>query len=220
MAGEATPDLKAAAEAAKTGEAAVATGAAGAGAAAAAGAETGKTVTLSQDELDIIVQNRTAQARRVANEAADKAKKWDEYEAGQKTDAEKAAAKLADAERVAKERIALADARLAASEIRLQATAKGVRPEALSLVAKLLADAEGIAVDETGKVTGVEAALAKLLADNPYLLPEKGTAGKGGSQMTGEAAKTAAEKIAAAELAKDPRLSIGLKMAGLLGGQG
>lgn len=198
---------------------------AAAGAAAAGGAGTGaadksgepEPLKLTQAELDAIVLNRTAQARRTASEAAEKAKKWDEYQATQQTEAEKlAAAQAKETARIA-ELEARARGLLVSAAVTNAAAAKGVRPEAQPLVVKLLLDSEEIVVSPEGVVTGVEAAVAKILTEHKYLVadPKDAPARKSGAEFTGEpGGKTLAEQLKEAE--KDPRASISLKMRQLL----
>jgi hypothetical protein len=194
--------------------------AAGAGTGAetgAANADTGK-ITLTQAELDAIVLSRTDQARRKATENADAAKKWAEYQLSQQSDAEKSAAKTkAEEDRLAA-LAAKTNSRAIAAEVRLVAVEKGVRKEALSLVAQLLAENESITVGDDGEVSGAEAAVNKLLTEHKYLLSEKPAAGKSGAEFSGEDAKTQADKIKAAEAAKKPGESIALKMQQLASG--
>ena len=194
---------------------------AGAGTGSATGAATGAAapgtgdpppISLTQAELDAIVTNRTAQARRVAAEAEADAKKWREHEAAQLSEAEKAdAARKAEEARQA-EVNAKINAKAIAAEVRLQATEKGVRKEALPLVAQLLAGSAEITVSDAGDVTGAEAAVNALLKEHKYLLAEAPTPGRSGAAFAGQADPTLADRIKAAETAKKPLESIALKM--------
>jgi hypothetical protein len=198
-AGAATPDPK-------TGDAA--TGAA---------AGTGSALNLTQAELDAIILNRTAQARKVASDAAEKARQWDAYQASQQTEAEKAAAKTAAEEKRLADLTAKTNSRAVAAEVRLVAIEKGVRKEALGIVATLLANSTEITVSDDGSVVGAEAAVNKLLTENKYLLTEKVAPGRAGAEFTGETPGTGGsdtEKLAAARKAGRAGVqdSIGLKL--------
>lgn len=174
-----------------------------------------KKLELTQAELNDIILRRTEQARRKATEAADKAKKWDEHEASQRSNEEKAAAALAAAEKEATEKIAAADSRLIKAEVRQVASEKGIRKEALDLVVQLLATSEAITVNEDGGVDGAEAAVAALVKKHDYLTA-KATPGKSGSDgFTGNDGKTDAQKIKDAEAARNPAESIRLKLKSL-----
>jgi hypothetical protein len=157
--------------------------------------------------------NRTAQARKVAADSAEKAKQWDEYQATQLSEAEKATAKAAaEAKRIADVNQKI-EAKAAAAEIRLVAVEKGVRKEALPLVAQLLAGSSEITVADDGSVSGVEAAVNKLLAEHKYLLADKAAGpARSGAEFTGEHVATSSEAIRAAEKAGKPLDSIALKI--------
>ena len=186
-------------------------------AATGAAAVTGSTLNLTQTELDAIILNRTAQARRIASDAAEKARQWDEYKASQQTEAEKAAAKTAAEEKRLADLTAKTNARAVAAEVRLVAIEKGVRKEALGIVATLLANSTEITVSDDGSVVGAEAAVNKLLTENKYLLAEKTAPARSGSEFTGEVPGTGGsdtEKLAAARKAGRAGVqdSIGLKL--------
>jgi len=194
-----------------------ATGAA-TGGAAATGAGEPKPLQLTQEELDAIVTNRTAQARRQAREAEADAKAWREHQAAQQTEAEKAdAARKAEEARLA-EVNAKINARAIATEVRLIAVEQGVRKEALGDVILLVAGSPDIAVADDGTVSGAEIAVKAVLKDRAYLLAEKTPPARSGAAFGGQVEPTLAEKITAAEAAKKPRDSIALKMTTLGGG--
>jgi hypothetical protein len=104
-----------------------------------------------------------------------------------------------------------------AAEVRLVAIEKGVRKEALGIVATLLANSTEITVSDDGSVVGAEAAVNKLLTENKYLLAEKTAPGHSGAEFTGErpgAGGSDTEKLAAAQKAGRAGVqdSIGLKL--------
>lgn len=180
-------------------------------------AETGKSYT--QAEFDAATAAARRKAEKEAATLGEKAEKWDKLQAEQKSEAEKAAAAQKAAEDMAQAKISQANKRLAMAEVRLAAAAAGVRPEALDLVVKMLADDAGIEVDEkSDEVKGVKDALAALLKENEYLLapkedPKKPAPGRSGSDgFTGGSTKTIDEQIAEAEAKKDFKLSRALKL--------
>lgn len=213
-----TPDPQAGPAAGAT-EGGAAAGAGTTGNAATGAAATAGTLSLTQAELDAIVLNRTEQARRKATEAADKAKQWDEYQASKLTAEQKAAADAVADEARRKALNAQTDAKLATAEIRLVATEKGVRKEALALVAQLLAGSTEIKVSDDGEVTGAEAAINKLLTEHKYLLADKTAGGKSGAEFSGAGTPSYAEKLAAATAKgrAGAQESIALKVAAAAG---
>jgi hypothetical protein len=216
MSGTITPDPKATDDAAGA-AADVKTGDAATGAAAG----TGSALNLTQAELDAIILNRTAQARKVASDAADKARQWDAYQASQQTEAEKAAVKTAAEEKRLADLTAKTNSRAVAAEVRLVAIEKGVRKEALGIVATLLASSTEITVSDDGSVVGAEAAVNKLLAENKYLLADKTAPARAGAEFTGENPGGGdTEKLKAAQAAGHKGVvdSIGLKLKQMTAG--
>lgn len=210
MSGEANP-AAGAPEAPKTGDGAPApeSGSAGTGPAESA---TGRVFTQAEFDAAAAAIRRKAEADAAA--VADKAKKWDEHLASQQTETEKAQAAQRAAEETASARIAEANAKLKAADIRLTATEKGVRPEALPLVLSALLASESITVDDKGQVTGTADAVDALLKSNDYLKaqPKDPPPPKSGGEFGGKDGKTIDEQIAEAESKGDWKAARTLKL--------
>jgi len=129
-----------------------------------------KVLTLTQDQLDAMIERRLAKARDPEQEK--KAKAFDDLQAQQQTDQEKAEQRAKEAEETAAKAIREANLRLLAAELRLQAAAQGARPEAIDLVVAQLLTSEDLEVTDAGQVKGSEAAVKTLLQKNPYLKAE------------------------------------------------
>lgn len=188
-------------------------GSAGTGTADNAGA---KTLTMTQEELDSIVERRLAKERRDNASTAEKAQKWDAHVAEQQTEAEKAEAAAKAREDELSRREQAANARLILAEAIAQVRAANVDTEFEDLVIEAIAkEAE---VTDKGEVTGVKEALKQLLKDRPKLVTaQSGTAGKNGGQFGGQqGGQSMAERLA--ELEKQGpagvREAIALKLAG------
>lgn len=169
-------------------------------------AKTNSEKTFTQDELNRIL------ARETGKLDAD-AKAWRDYQASKQTEEEKAKQERDQAKQEAEVATQRANRRLIQADIRLEAAAAGVRPEAISLVVKALSDDESIAVDDkTDEVKGVKKAVEAFVKDNEYLKSTASTPGKSGGEFGGQVNKTLDDQIAEAEAKGDWRLSRRLKL--------
>lgn len=188
----------------KTGTEATPTNAAGGGTQPEPGA--GK--TFSQDELDAILADRLRRERAKYEDydaLKDKAAKYDKAEEAQKTELEKAQEKAQALERAAQEQQSTYQQKLIRMEVRMQAATMGFKnPDD----AYLLADLDGVSLDDEGNILGAKAALDALAKAKPYLLgdPPKPPApntqgGEGNPPESGREVLTPGEQRAA-ELAQ------------------
>lgn len=174
------------------------------GAAGAAGAgDAPKQITLTQEQLDAIVQDRALRETRSKfadyDELKRKAAEHDKLQEGQKTELEKANEKAVKAEQKANEAIARANARIVRAEILSQAAAQNaVDPDT---VAALLAGNESITIDDDGTVAGVKEAVKALLKEKPFLAKGAPGSGPSGGEFGGADNRTLVEKIAELERA-------------------
>jgi len=157
-----------------------------------------KTVTLTQPELDQLIQDRALRETKAKYPDYDdlkaKAAKLDEAEEQKKTDLEKAAEAKSVAERERDEAKAEALATRRETAIQLEASKQGADTD---LVFAVLANSDQITVVD-GKVVGVEAAVAKLLEEKPHL--KIGAARKsGGGEFGGNDGEPIQDKIRALE---------------------
>lgn len=168
-------------------------GNAGTGTAANAGT---KALTLTQDELDAIVERRLAKERRDNASIAEKAQKWDAHEAEQQTEAEKAEKAAKAREDAIAEREQKANGRLIRATAIEAVRAANVDAEFEDLVVEAISrDAE---VNDEGEVTGVAESLKALLKDKPKLVAGevKPTPGKSGGEFGGQpGGQSMAEKL-------------------------
>lgn len=125
--------------------------------------------SFNQSDVDKIVQDRLARERAKFGDYDDlkaKATKFDELEAANKSELEKANERAAQAEQRAK---AAEDAARSAS-VRNAVIAAAAKAGAVDTEAVLaLADLNAVTVDNAGKVTGADKAVEALLAEKAYL---------------------------------------------------
>lgn len=172
-----------------------------------------KVLTLTQEQLDQIIERRLAKAKDPEQER--KAAEFDRIQKEQQTETERAEQARKEAEERAEKAIAAANQRLLSAELRLQAAAQGVRPEAIDLVvATLLTTADEMEVDDKGQVKGVEPAVKAFVAKNPYLkadakapLPDRS-----GGEFKGSGATSIDDQIAEAESKGDYKTARRLKL--------
>lgn len=170
--------------------------------------------TFTQDDVNRIVSRETGKLE-------GDAKAWRDYQASKQTEEEKAKQRAEEAEQKASSAIQAANRRLIQADIRLEAAAAGVRPEAIALVVKALSDDESITVDEkTDKVTGVQLAVKKFVDENEYLKSTGSATGRSGGEFGGQDTKTLDDQIAEAESKGDWRLSRRLKLQKLQSASG
>ena len=136
--------------------------------------------TITQEELDRIIQQRLQRER----------KKWEqqieeERRKAAMTEAERLKAEKEEAERKAQEAQAAANRRIIQAEAKAQSLALGVRPERLEYVLRL-ADLSEVEVGDDGEpdVAAIKAALEKVLNDLPELRGATAPA-KSGSEFQG-----------------------------------
>ena len=152
-----------------------------------------KTITLTQPEMDQMIQDRLAQQARSRysdyDELKAKAAKLDEMEGQQKTDLEKAQAAATQAQKERDDAIKSAESTRRETAILVEATKQGADTD---LVLAVLADSDDITVKD-GKVIGAEAAITKLLEAKPHL--KIGAVKKSGSDFGGNDGETVKEQI-------------------------
>jgi len=136
--------------------------------------------TITQEELDRIIQQRLQRER----------KKWEqqieeERRKAAMTEAERLKAEKEEAERKAQEAQAAAHRRIIQAEAKAQALALGVRPERLEYALRL-ADLSEVEVGDDGEpdAAAIKAALEKVLNDLPELRGATAPA-KSGSEFQG-----------------------------------
>lgn len=166
-----------------------------------------KVLTLTQEQLDAIIERRLAKAKDPATEEA--ARQWRAHEASQQSEAERLKAQQAAVDAAAEAKIKAADQRLKSADIRLEAARQGVRPEALDLVVDRLLASEEIEVDDKGDVKGTATAVTALVKSHDYLKTPKGETPppKSGGEFGGTDGQTIDGKIAELE-AKGDRASL------------
>lgn len=148
----------------------------------AGGGDNGKggAKTMTQAEIDAMIEKRLARARKQWESEQEEARKKEQMSAEERLKAEKE-----EAERRAQEVQAAANQRLINAEARVQAVTLGIKPERIAYALKL-ADLSGVEVDGQGNpdAAAIKAALEAVLNDLPEL---KGTQapGKSGSEFTG-----------------------------------
>jgi len=136
--------------------------------------------TITQEELDRIIQQRLQRER----------KKWEqqieeERRKAAMTEAERLKAEKEEAERKAQEAQVAAHRRIVQAEAKAQALAMGVRPERIEYALRL-ADLSEVDVGDDGEpdVAAIKAALEKVLNDLPELRGATAPA-KSGSEFQG-----------------------------------
>jgi len=118
----------------------------------------------SQEQLDSVIGKRLAKEKK----AWDKAKKEEEDKA-KLSETDRLKLEKADAEKASADVLKTANERLAKAVVMTKAVAlKIVDPDA----AYTLMDKTDVDVSDSGKVTGIDEALAKLIKDKPYLIGE------------------------------------------------
>ncbi|MBA2312916.1 MAG: hypothetical protein H0V97_08990 [Actinobacteria bacterium] len=168
-----------------------------------------KKLDLTQEQFDAIIADRIKRAQpKDYSDLQAKAARLSAIEEAKKTDAQKADDEKREALTAANAKLALADQRLRSAAIVNEAAKQNaVNP---ATVARLLADDEGITVNDDGAVSGVESAVKKLLKDEPYMA--KGQAQTSGGEFGGTSTQTLDEKISAAEAARDYKTATQLKI--------
>lgn len=167
----------------------------------------------TQEELQAIVAREVRKAE--DPETKRKAKAYDELQAQQQTDQEKAEKAAKEADERAQRAIDEANKRLIKAELKLQLAAQGARPDAVELAVDRLLGSDTIEVDDKGEVKGAEQAVKDLLKTHEYLkaptdgqkLPDK----SGGEFKGGEPA-TIDDQIAEAEAKGDYKTARSLKI--------
>ncbi|HSE45110.1 MAG TPA: DUF4355 domain-containing protein [Gemmatimonadales bacterium] len=124
--------------------------------------------TFTQAELDKIVQDRLARAKRELPDDYEDLKaakaELDEVKKSQLSELEQAQKAREEAEKKAADALARANARLLQAEILREATEqKAIRPEHMHR----LIDTESVTVGDDGQVTGVQEAVKAFLETNP-----------------------------------------------------
>lgn len=162
-----------------------------------------KTLTMTQEQFDAIIERRLAKAKDPATEEA--ARKWQEHLASQQSEAEKLKAEKEASDKAAEAKLAAADLKLKAADIRLEAASQGARPEAIDLLVEKLLTSEEIQVDDKGAVKGTAQAVTELLKQHDYLKTPKGETPppKSGGEFGGADAKTIDGRIAELEAKGD-----------------
>jgi len=162
--------------------------------------KSGQEKTFTQAELDVIVKKRVAKLE-------GKATKWDEHVTSQQSEADKAAQAQAERDQATRDRLATADAKLVVAEIRTEMVTQGVDPEFYELVMAAVANEETVAVEDDGAVKGVAEAIKRLLASKPKLKATQSSkgdgAGKSGAEFKGRDGKTAEQRLADVEAARE-----------------
>jgi len=166
--------------------------------------------TFTQEELDAIVQQRLARATpKDYDDLKAKAAKFDELEAGQKSELDKAIARAEKAEARVHEAEARANSTLKRAAILTEAANQNSTDP--SVVVALLVNSEDIVITKEGEVEGAKEAVKKLLKDKAYLV--KGASGASGGQFGGNDQVSLDDQIAAAEKKGDTYEAMRLKMA-------
>jgi len=180
-----------------------------------------KALTMTQDELDSIVERRLAKERRENASAADKARQWDEHVASQATEAEKAEAATKAREEAIAKREAAANTRLIRAAAIEAAREANIDTEFEDLVIEAISrEAE---VTDEGEVEGVKEALKALVKNKPKLVAGevKPTPGKNGGEFSGSDGGPSIEEQIAELEKKGPagvREAIALKLGARQGG--
>jgi len=195
------------AEGTKTGDEGTAPGSGGSAGTEPAEEKSGKTevLTLTQDQLDAIIERRLAKAKDPEQER--KAAEFDRLEREGQSATERLQREKDEAERTSKARLEAADLRLKSAEIRVQAAQQGVRADAIDLVVEKLLASEDIAVSEDGVVSGVDKAVTDLIKKLDFLkAPETSTPPpKSGGEFGGTDGKTIDQQIAELEAKGDSK---------------
>ena len=164
--------------------------------------------TFTQEELDRIVQDRLARAKR--EEPADykelkaQAAKWAEYEESQKTELEKAQNAAKAAQKEAAQAIARANQQLTDAAILTEASkAKMLKPEH----APLLVDKNSVTIGDDGQVTGAQEAVTAFLEANPEYVGKGRVAdpvaqGARGTPTPGQITREELKGMSSAEIVK------------------
>lgn len=157
-----------------------------------------KTVTMTQAELDQMIQDRALRETRTKfgdyEDVKAKAARLDALEEEQKTELQKAQDKATAAETKAEEREQKANAKLLRAEIVAQAAAQGAD---VDLTVAYLAGSDAVSVDKDGNVTGVKEAVAAALKSKPNLKVTQKSGGPSGGEFGGGDNQTAADTIKA-----------------------
>lgn len=154
------------------------------------GSDSGKTLT--QTEVDAILNKRLGQAKKAWEkeqaEAAEKAKM---------TEAEKLKAEKAEAEKAAADRTAAADQRVIRSEAKVAAVAAGVKPDRTAAFLRVV-DLDDIEIGDDGDPdpAAIKAAVEATLKDFPEFKGATATGASGGEH--GDTPKTKPTSLAGA----------------------
>lgn len=177
-----------------------------------AGAEAPK-LTMTQAELDRIIEQRVARAK--PKDYDDLVKLRDKVaaaEEAEKTELTKAQEAEKKAKADAQTAIDRANGILVRAAIMVEATAQNAADA--DTVAALLTGTEAITVDDDGNVKGAKQAVKKLLEDKPFLVKAAaGKPGASGGEFGGNDSRTVQERIAEAESKGDFKESRRLKLA-------
>lgn len=179
-----------------------------------------RTVTMTQADLDALIQREKARAKkpfadyddikaeRERLKEAEEARKLADMSDKERLEAEKQAAldKVQAAEESRDKALTAANQRLIKSEFRALARESGIRVDALDDAFKL-ADTSAVSVDDDGNVVGVKDVIEALVKDKPYLAEqpkkEPKTIGNPSNPNVDQSAKTAEQLLAeAAEKAR------------------
>lgn len=183
----------------------------GTGGTGAAESSTG-TRTFTQEELNAIVAREVRKAK--DPELERKATEYDRLQQEQQTETERLAAETKSREDAANARVAEANRKLIAADLRIKAHEAGVRPDAIDLVVDRLLASEEIEVDDKGEVKGTEALVKALIGKHDYLkAPAKDDApDRSGGQFKGTEGKSIDDQIAEAEGKGDYKTARHLKL--------
>lgn len=133
--------------------------------------------TLTQSEVDAIIEKRLNRARKQWEKELE-----DEKKKAQMDEAERLKAEKAEAESNAQARIDAANNRAKKAEAKAVAAELGVKPERIQYAVRLI-DLDDIEVDENGEPDSeaIKAALSQVTTDMPELIGGKTSTGAGGS---------------------------------------
>lgn len=158
--------------------------------------------TFTQAEIDRIVENRLARERAKYSDYDDiksKADKYEELEAAQKTELEKAQERAKAAEKAKTEAEQRAKQALTRAAVLAEAAGKVVDPDA----AWRLIDSAAIEYDEDGTPSNVGDLVTTLLEERPYLAPDTAGsgAGKTGARSAEQGSRGSGDTIGREDLA-------------------
>ncbi len=169
--------------------------------------EAPKPLTMTQEEFDRIIADRVRRATPADYEELKKLKaEKDQAVEAEKTELQKEKDARLAAEREAKAKNAMADAKLIRAAILTEATTQNAADTDIMIT--LLSASKDITVDADGEVIGAKEAVAKLLKDKPLLAKGKGAAASG-AEFGGNDPKTRVAQIADLERrANDLKLTV------------